>query len=102
DANNGDYHLKSEYGRYWPEHDVWVLDDETSPCVDGGDPAVNPAGEPMPNGGLVNLGAHGNTAYASKSEWAIKGDLDRNGRVNMADFAILALDWLEEFEWAAN
>ena len=26
DPNSGDYHLKSERGRYWPEHDVWVLD----------------------------------------------------------------------------
>jgi hypothetical protein len=102
DANNGDYHLKSECGRYWPQHGVWVLDDETSPCVDAGDPAVNPADEPMPNGGLVNMGAHGNTPYASKSEWAIKADLDRNGRVNMADFAIWALDWLQDFEWAAE
>jgi hypothetical protein len=102
DANNGDYHLLSERGRYWPEHDVWVLDDVTSPCVDAGDPAIEPLNERMPNGGLVNIGAFGNTAYASMSEWTIVGDLDRSGRVDLRDFAIWTQDWLEEFEWAGN
>ena len=36
DVNNGDYHLLSERGRYWPAHDIWVLDEVTSPGVDGG------------------------------------------------------------------
>ncbi|MCX5636395.1 MAG: hypothetical protein NTX52_01710, partial [Planctomycetota bacterium] len=31
DPNNSDYHLLSQRGRYWPEHDVWVLDKVTSP-----------------------------------------------------------------------
>ena len=26
DYGNGDYHLLSERGRYWPEHNVWVVD----------------------------------------------------------------------------
>ncbi|MBN1360264.1 MAG: PD40 domain-containing protein [Sedimentisphaerales bacterium] len=30
DPENGDYHLRSERGRYWPEHDVWVLDEVSS------------------------------------------------------------------------
>ncbi|MHC4156569.1 MAG: LamG domain-containing protein, partial [Planctomycetota bacterium] len=102
DANNADYHLLSDRGRYWPEHDVWVLDDVTSPCVDAGDPAIEPLNERMPNGGLVNIGAFGNTAYASMSEWTIVGDLDRSGRVDLRDFAIWTQDWLEEFEWAGN
>jgi hypothetical protein len=42
DANAGDYHLLSERGRYWPAEDVWVLDDVTSPGVDGGDVSVDP------------------------------------------------------------
>ena len=68
DPDTGDYHLRSERGRYWPEHDVWVLDKVTSPCVDGGDPTVDPSGEPMPNGVRINMGAYGGTAYASMSE----------------------------------
>ena len=68
DPNNGDYHLRSERGRYWAEHDVWVLDEVTSPCVDGGDPNAPVMQERMPNGGRINMGAYGGTPYASMSE----------------------------------
>jgi hypothetical protein len=63
----GDYRLASERGRYWPLHDVWVLDKVTSPCVDGGDPSADPFREPMPNGGRINMGAYGGTPQASLS-----------------------------------
>ena len=68
DPANDDYHLRSWRGRYWPEHDIWVLDNVTSPCIDGGDPMADPSDEPMPNGGRINMGAYGGTAYASLSE----------------------------------
>lgn len=68
DPNAKDYHLLSERGRYWPEHDVWVLDKVTSPCINAGDPQADYSKEPKPNGGRVNLGAYGGTAYASLSE----------------------------------
>ncbi|MHC4095892.1 MAG: LamG-like jellyroll fold domain-containing protein [Planctomycetota bacterium] len=100
DVNNGDYHLLSERGRYRATTDEWILDEVTSPCVDGGDPNVNPSSEPMPNGGRINMGAYGNTAYASMSEWPIKGDVDRNGRFNLMDIALLLDEWLEELGWA--
>jgi hypothetical protein len=100
DADNGDYHLKSERGRYRATTDEWLLDDATSPCIDAGDPTIEPVNERMPNGGRVNMGAYGNTKYASMSEWTIKGDLDRSGRVDLRDFAIWAMDWLKDFEWA--
>lgn len=32
------------------------------------DPADDPSDEPMPNGGRINVGAYGGTAYASTSE----------------------------------
>jgi hypothetical protein len=99
DANGGDYHLLSERGRYWPEHDVWVLDNVTSPCVDGGDPMLKPSNEPMPNGGRVNMGAYGDTPYASMSEWPIREDNNRDGIVNVIDFAMLADKWLETTGW---
>jgi hypothetical protein len=67
DPENGDYHLRSERGRYWPEHDVWVLDRLTSPCIDGGDPNAEPLIELQPNGGRINMGAYGGTAQASLS-----------------------------------
>ena len=45
DPENGDYHLRSKRGRYWPEHNIWVLDDASSPCIDAGDPAADYSGE---------------------------------------------------------
>ncbi len=68
DPENGDYHVRSRRGRYWPEHDIWVLDKATSPCVDAGDPTADFSREPTPNGGRLNVGAHGGTAYAERSE----------------------------------
>jgi len=94
-----DYHLLSERGRHWPAHDVWILDKVTSPCVDGGDPNVEPSNEPMPNGGRINMGAYGNTAYASMSEWPIEEDNNRDGIVNMLDIANVAARWLEKLDW---
>jgi len=95
DANSGDYHLMSERGRYWPEHDVWVLDKVTSPCVDGGDPDDDAADEPMPNGGLINMGAYGGTEQGSMSESQLSADLNGDGIVNLLDFAIMADEWME-------
>ena len=73
DPNNGDYHLRSERGRHWPEHDVWVLDNITSPCIDASDPMVDPSDEPVPNGARLNMGAYGGTHYASMSESPVTG-----------------------------
>ncbi len=100
DPAGGDYHLLSERGRYWPAHDVWVLDRKTSPCIDGGDPAVDPSGEPMPNGGRINIGAYGGTVQASMSEWPIASDYNRDGRTNFEDLAIFCEEWLATFPWA--
>jgi predicted outer membrane repeat protein len=63
----GDYHLKSEAGRWDPGAGDWVLDEVTSPCIDAGDPDSPVEDEPEPNGGRVNMGAYGGTAEASKS-----------------------------------
>jgi predicted outer membrane repeat protein len=65
--DNGDYHLKSQAGRWDPIAESWVFDDVTSPCIDAGDPNSPVAFEPFPNGGTVNMGAYGGTPEASKS-----------------------------------
>ncbi|RLI72431.1 hypothetical protein DRO97_08900 [Archaeoglobales archaeon] len=67
DPVNGDFHLKSVAGRYDPSTGTWVSDSVTSPCIDAGNPADDYSNEPEPNGGLINLGAYGNTNEASKS-----------------------------------
>ena len=37
DPCNGDYHLESQAGRWDPNTNDWVIDANTSPCIDGGD-----------------------------------------------------------------
>jgi hypothetical protein len=39
DAAGGDYHLKSQAGRWHPGSESWITDDLSSPCIDAGDPA---------------------------------------------------------------
>ena len=64
---NGDYHLKSEAGRWDPVSENWVIDDVTSPCIDAGDPLTPVMYEPHPRGCFINMGAYGGTEEASKS-----------------------------------
>jgi len=69
DPSNGDYHLKSYYGRYNPRSDTWGKDSQKilSPCIDKGDPSDDARNEPRGNGERINMGAYGGTRYASKS-----------------------------------
>jgi hypothetical protein len=63
----GDYHLQSQAGRWEADAGQWLVDAVTSPCIDAGDPALEPGLEPPPNGGRLNLGADGGTREASLS-----------------------------------
>ena len=100
---DGDYHLKSQAGRWEPSSPSWVQDEVTSPCIDAGD-IDSPIGlEPFPNGGRVNMGAYGGTAEASKSyfgepicETIVSGDINGDCIVNFKDFALMALHWLRD------
>ena len=67
DAAKGDFHLKSQAGRWDPNGLTWRLDDVTSPCIDAGDPNSPVGDEPDPNGVRINMGAYGGTDQASKS-----------------------------------
>ena len=60
------FHLKSKQGR-WNE-DYWVYDDITSFCINTGNPKSDYYNEPFPNGNIVNIGAFGNTEFASMSD----------------------------------
>ena len=63
----GDYHLKSQIGRWNPDSLTWEQDDITSPCIDGGDPNSPIGSELSPNGNRINIGAYGGTDQASFS-----------------------------------
>ncbi len=103
DPNNSDYHVKSQAGRYDPNSTTWLIDDVTSPGIDAGNP-MDPIGpEPFPNGGIVNMGAYGGTAEASKSyfgkppcEIIVAGDVNGDCEVNFLDFHLMALHWCED------
>jgi len=100
---NGDYHLKSQAGRWDTNKERWTKDEVTSLCIDAGDP-MSPIGlEPFPNGGRLNMGAYGGTSEASKSyfgeavcETIVAGDINGDCRVDFSDFVIMALHWLED------
>ncbi len=64
---DGDYHLKSQTGRWDPVAKSWVTDAVTSPCIDAGNPDSPVGDEPQPNGARVNMGVYGRTAEASRS-----------------------------------
>ena len=63
----GDYHLLSYWGRYCRIEDNWTSDDDTSPCLDLGDPDIAFGLESNPNGARINMGVYGGTGEASRS-----------------------------------
>lgn len=87
--SNGDYHLKSRYGRYSPTQDTWVTDPVSSPCIDAGDPSVSPGRERVPRGGRINMGAYGGTPYASLSGWP---SWTEPGQTEPIDPTVIVLD----------
>jgi hypothetical protein len=95
---DGDYHLKSQVGRWDPDAHAWVTDDVTSPCIDAGDPNSDWTGELWPHGKRVNMGAYGGTLQASMSRskaWNI-ADVDVDGFVCYSDVSLLSEKWLCE------
>ncbi|MBN1358992.1 MAG: S8 family serine peptidase [Sedimentisphaerales bacterium] len=73
DPENGDFHLRSQGGRW--DGEQWLYDGVTSPCIDAGDPAW-PLGDELPaapndptntqtSNTRINLGAYGGTSEAS-------------------------------------
>lgn len=67
DPDNHNFHLKSKGGHWDPNSGTgWTIDNEHSDCIDAGNnyPYEN---EPEPNGAVINMGAYGNTEYASKT-----------------------------------
>ena len=104
-SDDGDFHLRSQAGRWDPNSEAWIIDDVTSPCIDAGDPNSPIMHEPFANGGVINMGAYGGTAEASKSyfgepacETITAGDINGDCRVDWIDLAIMANHWLQHNE----
>jgi hypothetical protein len=100
---DGDYHLKSQAGRWEPNEGRWVIDEMTSLCIDAGDPMSPIMHEPFPNGGIINMGTYGGTAEASKSyfggpvcETIVAGDVNGDCLIDFKDFYFVALHWMED------
>ncbi len=93
---DGDYHVKSEAGRWDSNNQLWVIDDTTSPCVDAGDPNSDWTGELWPHGKRTNLGAYGGTPQASMSlsDLGNIADLNNDGWIDHRDMMLLAGKWL--------
>ncbi len=104
DPNNGDYHLKSQAGRWDPKTHIWVKDNVTSPCIDAGNPGSPLEDEllnipdDLSNGNhnwRINMGAYGGTFEASRPpyDWTIQADLTNDGIVNFKDFTAQLSYW---------
>jgi predicted outer membrane repeat protein len=98
DGADDDYHLRSAAGRWDPNQNTWVIDGESSLCIDAGNPGCPPANEPPPNGNRINMGAYGGTAEASKSppDWAALADLTNDRAVDYKDLWVFVDYWLED------
>jgi hypothetical protein len=91
----GDYHLKSQAGRWDSQSNIWLVDAAGSLCIDAGSPS-SPLGNETgsPRNKRINMGAYGGTAQASKTpaNWSLLADLTNDGIVDQRDFAYQAKD----------
>ena len=98
DPENGDFHLKSQGGRWDPVSGTWVVDEISSPYIDAGSPDEPVGLERFPNGGRINMGAYGGTPEASLSPQFLTQLPGRASNPSPADGAVeidrnIALSW---------
>ncbi len=95
DVTSGDYHLKSQAGRWDPSQEEWVKDANTSPCIDSGAREYDWTAELWPNGKRINMGAYGGTPQASMSlsDAGNIADLNNDGSVNYLDMTLFTDTW---------
>lgn len=95
---NGDYHLRSQSGRWDPNTESWYIDANTSPCIDAGDPNSDWTAELWPHGKRINMGAYGGTPEASMSlsDAGNIADLNTDSFVNYADMMLFIDQWLRD------
>ena len=105
DSKNGDYHLKSQAGRWSPDAQSWVIDQVSSPCIDNGEPNNITGLERFPNGNRINIGAYGGTPQASLS--LLRPVLDKASNPIPADGAVdvsldVILSWTSDTKAIAH
>ncbi len=93
---SGDFHLRSQAGRWDSDSESWVEDGVTSTCIDAGDPNSDWTSELWPHGKLINTGAYGGTAQArmSLSTTGIIADLNNDNLVDHNDTKLFTEKWL--------
>ena len=93
---DGDFHLKSQAGRWNVETRRWVVDDVTGQGVDAGKPSADWTAEAWPHGGRINIGAYGGTPEAgmSPSDIGRLTDLDHDEQIGPRDLQQLTAKWL--------
>jgi len=98
DPYNFDYHLQSQAGRWDPNIEDWVIDANTSLCIDAGNPGCPLGDEPNDINNLrINMGAYGGTAQASKNPagWYLLADLTNDRQVTFNDLEAFVNNWLD-------
>lgn len=93
DPAGGDFHERSTAGRYSPLVTGFVMDAQSSPLIDAGNPAWPYAAESAPNGGRVNIGLYGNDGQAGRTPtngWLLALTLNDGGTINGTNY----LRWL--------
>jgi len=95
---DGDYHLRSQAGRWDPNSQSWVKDVVTSLCIHAGDPNSDWTAELWPHGQRINIGAYGGTPQAGMSLSSIGNiaDLNNDDSVDCRDMTILTNEWLRQ------
>ena len=94
-----DFHLKSTMGRY--ENGTWRTDALNSISINAGDPKSIYHNEPNTNGDRINMGAYGNTPYASKgidSPPVADAGKDQYLRADKKGFVYVNLDGSASFD----
>ncbi|MHC4572197.1 MAG: hypothetical protein ACYS0C_09015 [Planctomycetota bacterium] len=95
---DGDYHLQSAAGRWDPNQSQWVIDTNTSVCIDAGNPGCPLGDEPNDvNNVRINMGAYGGTVEASKppANWRSIADLTNDWVVDINDLEVFVKYWLD-------
>ena len=97
---DGDYHLRSQAGRWDPNSETWVQDAVNSPCIDAGDSNFDWTAELWPHGKRINMGAYGGTPEASMSLSDVGNignlDNDPDDNVDFNDLDLFISKWLKE------